>query len=703
MKKTTLTLRTLCLSGIFLLLGQWLNAQMAELVKDINPGSDGSIPITFVDFNQTSEGLAVADIFYFTADDGVHGVELWRSDGTEAGTQMVADINPGSGSSRPTWLTLVNGQILFFARTDAAGLELWRSDGTAAGTTMLKDFNPGPADGIRTFNAPQIRDMLVRDGVLYFAADSAGVYGNLCRSDGTPQGTYTIKSVCPTCASNTYTTGWFTLLNNTLYFIAGNDLWKSNGTPSGTTTLIDGDGYPGHFSQLKAAGNKLYFAGQRTSSIDVEPYYNNGSAGSATLLKDIGEGDFNSSNPRQFTTFGNKVYFIANQHLWSTTGTSAGTSEFFAQNLGNYSASKGDGQNLFAANGFLFFNAQGSSGQTEFLYSTNGTAGNITQMAQTNDYGFGELGLLQYGPKVCFWGDNGVSEDIWVSNGVYAFFYYANSSTVRADDLWLVGDYVYFFMDQLGSNVGLELYRLKLSPETPLAASISQLDFIQCNGAADGLLIAAASGGAPPYSYRWSVGGNFNQELSGVSAGTYTVTITDNVLNTAEAQITVTQPTAIALTLSAVNAHTGQSDGSATATVTGGTPAYTYAWSNGANTASISDLAAGVYQVTVNDANGCSKTGQVTVQLNTGTEEAFDEARWSIFPSPAHERVQVRWNDKPLNNMTLRLFNHNGALLREWQGALPEFLDVSELPAGVYALQLSAEGYNSRRSLAIMK
>ena len=75
-------------------------------------------------------------------------MELWKSDGSAAGTVLVKDINIGAGSSSvPAGFTAVGGTIYFRAKDDTSGMELWKSDGTAANTVRVMDFNPGAGDG----------------------------------------------------------------------------------------------------------------------------------------------------------------------------------------------------------------------------------------------------------------------------------------------------------------------------------------------------------------------------------------------------------------------------------------------------------------------------------------------------------------------------------------------------------------------------
>ena len=117
----------------------------AFLVKDLTATGENpaSTPIEFVEMNS---------IYYFLATTAATGKELWRTNGTVAGTYMVKDIAPGPDGSTPYGLTVVNNILYFAARDVPSNSELWRSDGTAAGTYLVKEIYPGTASsGLNRF------------------------------------------------------------------------------------------------------------------------------------------------------------------------------------------------------------------------------------------------------------------------------------------------------------------------------------------------------------------------------------------------------------------------------------------------------------------------------------------------------------------------------------------------------------------------
>jgi gliding motility-associated-like protein len=150
-----------------------------------------------------------------------------------------------------------------------------------------------------------------------------------------------------------------------------------------------------------------------------------------------------------------------------------------------------------------------------------------------------------------------------------------------------------------------------------LAVGVWINNMVSCFGGSDGSATASASGGTPPYSYLWN--DPLNQTTptaTGLQAGTYTVTVTDFTGIMATASVTITEPSEIIVTVTHINPTViGASDGSATATVTGGTPPYSYLWDDPAaqTTPTATGLAAGTYNVTVTDANGCTATGSTTL------------------------------------------------------------------------------------------
>jgi len=136
---------------------------------------------------------------------------------------------------------------------------------------------------------------------------------------------------------------------------------------------------------------------------------------------------------------------------------------------------------------------------------------------------------------------------------------------------------------------------------------------VKCKDGNDGSISLTAGGGTLPYTYKWSNGAT-SQNLSALSDGIYSVTLTDKNLCTIISSTTVTEPTALSSSVVVKDVLcNGGNDGGATLTVSGGTPAYTYAWSNSTSNKDLSNVIAGTYTVVITDANGCTTANQAIV------------------------------------------------------------------------------------------
>ncbi len=221
------------------------------MVKNIET-SGGSYPQFLIDVN---------GILYFAAYTSAHGKELWKSDGTDAGTMMVKDINPGSANSinytNVNNFINVNGTLYFSADDGVNGIELWKTDGTDAGTVMIKDIRPGSAGGLDLSNYKTFMNI---NNTLYFTANDGVIGTELWKTDGTPAGTVLVKDLRP--GSMGSDPKELINFNNVLYFNANNSvsrLWKSDGTAGGTN-MINSQA-PGSPTSLTVMGSNLYFYG----------------------------------------------------------------------------------------------------------------------------------------------------------------------------------------------------------------------------------------------------------------------------------------------------------------------------------------------------------------------------------------------------------------------------------------------------------
>ncbi|MUV04437.1 hypothetical protein GN157_12025, partial [Flavobacterium rakeshii] len=210
----------------------------------------------------------------------------------------------------------------------------------------------------------------------------------------------------------------------------------------------------------------------------------------------------------------------------------------------------------------------------------------------------------------CNGGNNG-SIDLTVTNGS-GLYDFAWSNGAFTEDLTGLspGTYTVTVSDLIGCTTTASI---TITQPTVLNASAMVDANVSCNSGNDGEATASATGGTAPYNYLWSNGAT-TASIAGVPAGTYTVTVTDANSCTDTANVTITQPTALNASAISTNVScNGGSNGTVDLTVVGGTPPYTFAWSNTATTEDMTGLTAGTYNVTVTDSKGCTATASATI------------------------------------------------------------------------------------------
>ena len=316
-------------SLLILMLPLAIKAQVT-LVKDINPGADNSLN----QFPRTPCGC-LNDLYFFHADDGIHGQELWISDGTENGTFMLNDINPGDASTTISQPFLVDDIIYFTANTPGFGVEPWRSDGTIEGTYLLKDVNPGTASSFAN-------DFVAFNGKVYFPASSEEYGREFWLTDGTEAGTELAFELVP--GSDNSGPVHVNVFQDQLYFWSNHEFssgrfYRSDGTVDNTIAIASIK--PGQnqvdIPAIFIHNDLMYFAAD-SDETDTEPWRSDGTAEGTFLLKDIDLANPNtpwtgSSYPRSFHSFQGNVYFGANNAFWRTDGTTTGTQKIGDMNL----------------------------------------------------------------------------------------------------------------------------------------------------------------------------------------------------------------------------------------------------------------------------------------------------------------------------------------------------------------------------------
>ncbi|MES2658148.1 MAG: ELWxxDGT repeat protein [Verrucomicrobiota bacterium] len=267
---------------------------------------------------------AIGDTIYLAGYTHASGYELWKSDGTRAGTKLFKELNPGPQGSNPTGFTPVGKTIYFAAhRQDPwTGMELWKTDGTSDGTVLVKDINPETSSNPGNF-------LSWKNQLLFTAND--GTHGTeLWKSDGTASGTTMLKNIAPGSGHTEFSE--FTPMGGELFFLAdaendayGTRLWKTDGTP-GNTRLVASKKFRSP-AGLTTCGDFLYFTARENSTGEWKLWESDGTSAGTVKVTNISLGDLETP---QVLRLGSRIIFTvtsgwSNVQLWSTTGTAGKT------------------------------------------------------------------------------------------------------------------------------------------------------------------------------------------------------------------------------------------------------------------------------------------------------------------------------------------------------------------------------------------
>ena len=387
--------------------------------------SDGTVAGTALvvdlaigDASSTPQAFAVLDgALYFAADDGIHGNELWRTDGTPEGTVLVKDVRSGFRPSDPTGLTVFNGELYFAADDGSHGIELWKSDGTEEGTVLVKDLNEAVGGSYNSRPGA----FTEWQGILYFSAQvGSGFTASLWKTDGTEEGTVLVKEVGTVDHNRIPQT--FTEFGGELYFTGGGWLWKTDGTPGGTVQVTDmevsvSSGWPVVLNDV------LYFAADDGSS-GMELWRTDGTSSGSVLVRDVYGGQ-EGSEPTLLATYRDELYFSArylgvdplypatgwfdDEELWKSDGTASGT--MLLKNISQRPLDPGAVGPITGYNGRIYFSA--ASAEDVALWSSDGSeAGTVRVVDAMRTVGVGSpYELTEFDGKLFFRGADSASAD----------------------------------------------------------------------------------------------------------------------------------------------------------------------------------------------------------------------------------------------------------------------------------------------------
>ncbi len=464
----------------------WTLSMSAQVVSLGNLNPDGS--------SNPTELFAFGNILLFAANDGTHGNELWKSNGSEQGTVMIGDLIPSEASSNPSDFVIYKDTAYFSAYISTDEAALWKTDGSAEGTLMVKSF-PNSRKGIY--------NLAVLNGDLLFFVDNSTDSTHsvaLWKTRGNADETVLVRDsfYAVSKASNDLDPSQkMAYLNNELYFVASNDtlgleLWKTNGTDSGTVMVKDialmGGSDPLWLTTFK---DHIYFTAYDNDTLGRELWKTDGSTEGTVLVRDIYKGSA-GSNIQWLSAGDNLLLFSASNESngnepWSTDGTEEGT-----QMILNLDTTVGEGENgsnpreLIYTGSFWFFAASGTETNGVVLYKTDGTStGTVPVKDIPQNGGNNPESLILNNEVLYYTADTAwTDKELWQSDGTDAGTYRVADIALGATSsspqfLTLVNDYV--FLSAETETEGRELFRTGLVTTVADQSSDAQVSEIWPN------------------------------------------------------------------------------------------------------------------------------------------------------------------------------------------------------------------------------
>ncbi|HVA99114.1 MAG TPA: hypothetical protein VNG53_09480, partial [Bacteroidia bacterium] len=363
--------------------------------------------------------------------------------------------------------------------------------------------------------------------------------------------------------------------------------------------------------------------------------------------------DFITNNPVSNTAFGFKLDSV------NISPTSANINPSSTDSIIHGPEGNCPGMQWHNGTTFTLYPSQNSSITGDVFM---GAVGNTGVMAGHGRYGSG---------KFAFEGDSSPADDGTgdrygsPSSGVYNGYTGDPTSAPSTEEETII--------------VNTTIWLATSNPVSTLSVTAATSTNVSCHGGSNGSAACSVSGGTPAYTYSWTPTGGTSATATGLTAGIYTVTVKDATGSSSATSVTITQPTALAVTSTQTNVSCfGSNTGIANVSVSGGTAGYTYSWSpSGGTSATATGLSSGSYTCTITDSKGCSLAKNVTI-----TQPAT-----AITATTTHTNVSCNGNNTGVANVSAT--GGTPSYTYSWSPSGGTSATASGLVAGTYSCTIT--------------